>query len=47
MGLVGLHDLGTEFIRQVLLESQRFLLAHARARDGLIKAGAGPGGTMA
>ena len=45
MGL-GLHDVGKEFIRQVLSESQRVWLAHAKARDGLIKARAGPGGTM-
>ena len=46
MGLAGPHDLGTEFSWQVS-ESQRVWLAHARARDGLIKAHAGSGGTMA
>ena len=40
--LAGPHDMGMEFIRQVLLESQRVWLAHARARDCLIKARAGP-----
>ena len=33
MGLAGPHDIGTE-TRQVLSESQRVWLAHARARDG-------------
>ena len=42
MGLAGLHDMGTEFIRQVLSESQKVWLAHARAHDGLIKARSGP-----
>ena len=37
MGLVGPHDMGTELIREVLSESQKIWLAHARARDGLIK----------
>ena len=46
-GLAGPHNTGTEFIRQVLLESQKVWLAHARAPDGLIKARPGPGGTMA
>ena len=36
--LVEPQDIGTEFIRQVLLESQKVRLAHAKAREGLIKA---------
>ena len=47
MGLTGPHDIGTLFIRQVVKESQRVWLSHAKAREGLIKARAGPGGTMA
>ena len=43
----GPHDIGTEFIRQLLSESQKVRLAHTKAREGLIKARAGPGGTMA
>ena len=46
MGPAGPHDMGMEFIRHVLLESQKVWLAHARARDSLVKARAGPGGTM-
>ena len=46
-GAGGMYDLGTDFIQQVLLESQRVWLAHATAQDGLIKARTGPGGTMA
>ena len=46
MGLAGLQDRGTEFIGQVLWGSQRVWLAHAKARDGLIKARAGPRGMM-
>ena len=47
MGLAGLHDSGTEFIRQLLLESQKVWLAHAKAREGLRKARpCGAGGTM-
>ena len=44
MGPAGPHNMG---IRQVSWESQRVWLAHTRARDGLIKARAGPGGSMA
>ena len=47
MGLAGPHDMGTEFIRRVLAESQKVWLAHDRAWDVLVKARAGPGGTMA
>ena len=47
MGLVGLHNMGPEFIRQVLPESQKVQLAHAKAREGLIKARSGLRGTMA
>ena len=47
MGLAGPHDIVTEFIRQVVKESQRVWISHAKARKGLIKARAGPGGTMA
>ena len=39
--------LGMEFIWHVLLESQKVWLAHAKAREGLIKAHGGLGGTMA
>ena len=46
MGLAGPQDMGTEFIRQVLLELQKVWLAHTRA-PGLIKARAFRGGTMA
>ena len=46
MGLARPQDLGTEFIRQVLSESQRMWLAHTRALEGLIKARVGPRGTM-
>ena len=46
MGLAGPRDVGTEFIWQVLTESQKVWLAHARAQDSLIKAQPGPGGTM-
>ena len=38
MGLVGPYDIGTEFTRQPLPESQKVWLAHAKAREGLIKA---------
>ena len=38
MGLAGLHDMGTEFIRQVLSESRWVWIAHTKASDGLIKA---------
>ena len=47
MAHMGLHDIRTEFIRQVVKESQRVWISHAKAREGLIKAQAGPGGTMA
>ena len=46
MGMAGPHDMGTECIQQVLLESQKVWLAQARAREGLIKSRLGPGGTM-
>ena len=36
-----------EFIRQLLSESQKVQLAHTKAREGLMKARAGPGDTMA
>ena len=42
MGLAGPHDMGTDFVRQVSLESQKVWLAHARAWEGQ-----GPRGTMA
>ena len=32
MGLAGPHDMGTEFIRQELLESQKVWLAHSSGR---------------
>ena len=38
MGLTGPHDIRTEFIRQVVKESQRVWLSRAKAREGLIKA---------
>ena len=52
LGLAGPHDIGTEFIgtefiRQVVTESHKVWLSHAKAREGLIRARAGPGGTMA
>ena len=47
LGLAGLHDVGTEFIRQVVMESHKVWLSHAKAREGLIKARVGRGGTMA
>ena len=47
LGLAGPHEFGTEFIRQVVTESHKVWLSHAKAREGLIKAQAGPGGTMA
>ena len=47
MGLARPHDFGAEFIRQVVKESRRVWISHAKAREGLIKARAGPGGTMA
>ena len=47
MGLVGPHDMGAEFIRQVLSKLHKVWLTHAKAREGLIKARSGPGGTMA
>ena len=47
MELAGPHDIGTEFIKQVVKESQRVWLSHTKAREGLIKAREGPGGTMA
>ena len=47
LGLAGPHDIGTEFIRRVVTESQHVWLSHAKAREGLIKARPGPGGTMA
>ena len=31
MGLAGPHDMGTEFIRQVLSQSLKIWLAHTRA----------------
>ena len=39
--------MGTEFIQQVLNESLKVWLAHAKARTILIKAHSGPQGTMA
>ena len=47
MGLMGPHDMGTEFIRQLLSESKKVWLAHTKALEDLIKARAGPGATMA
>ena len=47
MGLAGPHDIGTEFIRLVVKESQSMWLSHSRVREGPIKARARPGGTMA
>ena len=47
MGLAGPHDIGMEFIRQVVKESQRMWLLHTKATEGLINTRAGPGGTMA
>ena len=41
MGLAGRHDMGTEFVRQVLSESEKVWLAHTKARGGLIKAHGG------
>ena len=38
MGLAGPHNMGPEFIRHMLSESQKVWLAHARARNSLIKA---------
>ena len=38
LGLAGPHDIGTEFIRQVVKESQHMWISHAKAREGLIKA---------
>ena len=46
LGLAGPHDIGTEFIRQVEMESHRVWLSHSQAREGLIKARAGPRGSM-
>ena len=46
MGLTRPHDIGTEFIRQVVKESQHVGLSHTKGREGLIKAQAGTGGTM-
>ena len=45
-GLAGSHDIGMEFIHQVVKESQRVWISHAKAREGLIKARVGPAGTM-
>ena len=42
MGLAGPHDIGTDFIRQLLTESQKVWLSHGKAQEGLIKARAGP-----
>ena len=47
MGLARPHNIKTEFIRQIPSESQKIWLAHAKARERLTKARAGPGGTMA
>ena len=48
MGLEGPHGgMGVEFIWQMLSESQKVWLAHARAQEGLIKARSGLEGTMA
>ena len=46
MGLLAPHDMGIEFIPFLLVDSC-WRLAHARARNGLIKAHAGAVGTMA
>ena len=46
MGLAGPHGIGTECIRHILLESQKVRLLQAKAHEGLIKARAGPEGTM-
>ena len=46
LGLAGPHDIGTEFIKQVVTESYKVWLSHAKAREGLLKARAGPRGTM-
>ena len=46
LGLAGPHDIVTEFIRRVVTESQHVWLSHAKAREGIIKARAGPRGTM-
>ena len=35
MGLLGPHDIGTEFIRQPLSESRKICLAHTKIREGL------------
>ena len=42
MGLAESHHMGTEFIQQVLTESQKVLLAHTKARTNLIKPERGP-----
>ena len=47
IGMAGPHDIGTEYIRHMLSESQVVWLSHAKAWEGLIKARVGPGGTMA
>ena len=47
MGMAGPHDMATEFIWHVPSESQKVWRANATYRDGLIKAHADPGGTMA
>ena len=47
MGLARPHDMGTQVIRQVLNESQKVWLAHARARADLTKARVGLRGMMA
>ena len=47
LGLARPQDVGTEFIRQVVTESHKVWLSHAKAREDLIKARAGPGGNMA
>ena len=46
MRVVGPHHIGTEFTRQILPESQKVWLTHAKAPEGLIKARARPAGTM-
>ena len=44
--LAGPHDIGTQFIRQSVMESQTVWPSHAKAREGLVRARAGTGGTM-
>ena len=42
MGLAGPHDMGTEFIQQMLSESEQGWLAHATDWDGSSRPARGP-----